>query len=152
MDILNRQEGAVSRLIANTGVVFGALTERDGQLRSLIQNSNTVFATTAARDTQLQAAFRALPTFEDESRATFERLTTFAARHRPADHPAAPGGARAVADARRTSRTSRPTCKNLLEQLQPLIDASVKRLPGGRADAGGRAAAASASSTRRPRS
>ena len=30
-----------ARLIANTGVVFGALTERDGQLRSLIENSNT---------------------------------------------------------------------------------------------------------------
>ena len=28
LDILNRQEGAVSRLISNTGVVFGALTER----------------------------------------------------------------------------------------------------------------------------
>ena len=50
VDILNRQEGAVSRLISNTGVVFDALTERQGQLRSLIRNSNQVFATTAARD------------------------------------------------------------------------------------------------------
>jgi ABC-type transporter Mla subunit MlaD len=41
VDILNRQEGAVRGLIANTGVVFAALTERDGQLRSLIENSNT---------------------------------------------------------------------------------------------------------------
>ena len=76
VSILNQQEGAVSRLIANTGIVFGALTERDGQLRSLIENSNTVFATTAERDTELQAAFRALPTFEKESKLTFERLTS----------------------------------------------------------------------------
>ncbi|MDX6686367.1 MAG: phospholipid/cholesterol/gamma-HCH transport system substrate-binding protein, partial [Baekduia sp.] len=39
VDILNRQEGAVRRLISNTGVVFGALTERGDQLRGLIQNS-----------------------------------------------------------------------------------------------------------------
>ena len=45
--ILNRQEGALSRLVANTGVVFGALTERDTQLRSLIENTNSVFSTTA---------------------------------------------------------------------------------------------------------
>ena len=58
VDILNRQEGAVRRLISNTGVVFDALTERDDQLRSLIENSNTVFATTAARDRELQAGVR----------------------------------------------------------------------------------------------
>src|SRR3954463_14035828 len=78
VDILNRQEGAVSRLIANTGIVFEALSERDGQLRSLIENSNTVFATTASRDEQLKASFRALPTFERESRLTFNRLDEFA--------------------------------------------------------------------------
>ena len=41
VDILNRQEGAVGRLVSNSGVVFGALSERQGQLRSLISNSNT---------------------------------------------------------------------------------------------------------------
>ena len=91
--------GGGPRLVSNTGVVFEALTERDGQLRALIENSNTVFATTAERDRELQAAFRALPTFERESRATLERLDEFAARDRPADHPAAAGRARAVADA-----------------------------------------------------
>src|SRR5215211_1219085 len=78
VDILNRQEGAVSRLISNSGVVFGALTERQGQLRSLIRNANRVFATTAARDEQLKESFIALPTFEDESRVTVRRLAQFA--------------------------------------------------------------------------
>jgi virulence factor Mce-like protein len=36
VDILNRQQGAVQRLIRDSGEVFTALTERDGQLRSLI--------------------------------------------------------------------------------------------------------------------
>lgn len=83
VDILNRQEGAVRRLIANTGVVFGALTERGDQLRGLIENSNRVFATTAARDKELQASFVALPTFERESRTTLNRLDAFAANANP---------------------------------------------------------------------
>src|SRR3954471_8574944 len=35
VSLLNQQEGAVSRLSANTGIVFGALSERGGQLRSV---------------------------------------------------------------------------------------------------------------------
>ena len=83
VDILNRQEGAVRRLISNTGVVFGALTERGEQLRGLIDNSNRVFATTAARDRELQETFIALPTFERESRLTLDRLDTFAKATNP---------------------------------------------------------------------
>jgi phospholipid/cholesterol/gamma-HCH transport system substrate-binding protein len=78
VDILDRQEPAVQRLIRDTGVVFEALTERDGQLRDLIENSNRVFATTASRDRELQETFIALPTFERESRATVRRLDQFA--------------------------------------------------------------------------
>jgi phospholipid/cholesterol/gamma-HCH transport system substrate-binding protein len=78
VDILNRQQAAVRRLVANTGVVFGALTERGEQLRGLIENSNLVFATTAARDRELQQTFVALPTFERESTQTLNRLDTFA--------------------------------------------------------------------------
>jgi virulence factor Mce-like protein len=83
VDILNRQEGAVRRLISNTGVVFGALTERGDQLRGLIENSNRVFSVTAQRDSELQQAFVALPTFERESRLTLKRLDSFAANADP---------------------------------------------------------------------
>jgi phospholipid/cholesterol/gamma-HCH transport system substrate-binding protein len=78
VDILNRQEAAVKRLVANTGVVFGALTERGDQLRGLIENSNVVFATTAQRNRELQETFVALPTFSRESRQTLDRLDRFA--------------------------------------------------------------------------
>jgi phospholipid/cholesterol/gamma-HCH transport system substrate-binding protein len=83
VDILNRQQGAVRRLVANTGVVFAALTERGDQLRGLIENSNRVFATTAARDRELQQTFIALPTFERESTQTLNRLDTFAKNTNP---------------------------------------------------------------------
>jgi virulence factor Mce-like protein len=126
--ILNKQEGAVSRLIANTGIVFGALSERDGQLRSLIENSNTVFATTAARDSELQAAFRALPTFERESKLTFERLDEFARETDPLITQLRPA-ARELSPTLRDLQDISPDLRNLLEQLQPLIDASVKGFP-----------------------
>jgi virulence factor Mce-like protein len=83
VDILHRQDAALRRLISNTGVVFGALTDRGDQLRSLIVNSNTVFATTARRNRELQESFVALPTFERESRQTLNRLDRFATETNP---------------------------------------------------------------------
>ncbi len=128
VDILNRQEEAVSRLVANTGIVFQALSERDGQLRSLIQNSNTVFATTAARDSELQAAFRALPTFEKESTKTFNRLDEFAQETDPLVTQLRPA-ARELSPTLQDLGDIAPDLKNLLEQLQPLIDASEAGFP-----------------------
>src|SRR4051794_10921283 len=126
--ILNRQQGAVSRLIANTGVVLQALTERDGQLRSLVRNANTVFQTTADRDQELQAAFVALPTFEDESRTTLDRLTRFAHDTDPLVTQLRPA-ARELSPTLQDLRDLAPDLKRLLEQLQPLIDASKTGFP-----------------------
>jgi phospholipid/cholesterol/gamma-HCH transport system substrate-binding protein len=128
VSILNKQEGAVSRLIANTGLVFGALSERDGQLRSLIENTNTVFGTTAARDSELQAAFRALPTFEKESEKTFKRLDEFATETDPLVTQLRPA-ARELSPTLQNLEDVSPDLRNFLEQLQPLIDASVKGFP-----------------------
>ena len=69
LKILNSQEAAVRRLVRNTGEVFDALSERDGQLRSLITNSNTRLRDDRrAQRASSQETFRALPTFERESR------------------------------------------------------------------------------------
>ena len=140
-DVLNRQEGAVSRLVSNTGVVFEALTERDGELRSLIENANRVFATTAARDRELQEAFVALPTFQRETRETIARLSQFAAdtdplvtQLRPAARELSPTladlGALAP-DLRvlferlpslfRASRTGFPAAEEILVDIRPLL-------------------------------
>ncbi len=130
VSILNRQEGAVSRLVSNTGVVFGALTERDGQLRSMIENANTVFATTAARDRDLHDAFVALPTFEDESRVTLDRLTTFSHDTDPLVTQLRPA-ARQLSPTLEDLRDISPDLKALLQELQPLIDASKRGFPAG---------------------
>ena len=128
VDILNRQEGGVSRLISNTGVVFEALTERQGQLRSLIRNSNQVFATTASRDEALKEAFVALPTFEDESRVTLRRLAEFATDTDPLVDQLRPA-ARELSPTLIDLSALAPDLKKLFIELNPLIDASKAGFP-----------------------
>jgi phospholipid/cholesterol/gamma-HCH transport system substrate-binding protein len=128
VDILNRQEPAVSRLVSNTGVVFEALTERQGQLRDLIENSNTVFQTTAERDRELQEAFVALPTFERESRETITRLTQFARDTDPLVTQLRPA-ARELSPTLEDLALLAPDLKAFFRDLGPLIDASERGLP-----------------------
>jgi phospholipid/cholesterol/gamma-HCH transport system substrate-binding protein len=128
VDILNRQEGAVSRLVSNSGMVFGALTERQGQLRSLIRNSNRVFATTAARDRELQESFVALPTFADESRQTLRRLAEFSRDTNPLVTQLRPA-ARELSPTLIDLGALAPDLKRLFVELNPLIDASRTGFP-----------------------
>jgi virulence factor Mce-like protein len=128
VDILNRQQPAVRRLISNAGVVFDALTERDGQLRSLIENSNQVFATTAQRDRELQQSFVALPTFERESRQTVSRLTEFAHDTDPLVTQLRPA-ARELSPTLTDLTALAPDLKAFFRELNPLIDASKAGFP-----------------------
>jgi phospholipid/cholesterol/gamma-HCH transport system substrate-binding protein len=128
VDILNRQEGAVTSLVSNTGVVFEALTERDGQLRSLIENSNRVFQATASRDEQLKEAFVALPTFERESQLTLERLAEFSRDTDPLVTQLRPA-ARELSPTLRDLGALSPDLEALFRELGPLIDASRTGFP-----------------------
>ena len=128
LKILVSQQGAVQRLVRNTGEVFGALSERRGQLSSLITNANTVFQTTADKNSELQQIFIALPTFERESRATLRRLDRFARNANPV-----------VSDLRPFARELSPTLialarlapdlKAFFRDLGPLITASRNGIP-----------------------
>ncbi len=82
-EVLDTQHRAVRGLIRNGGDVFHALSERKDQLRGLIENSNAVFQTTARRNADLEQLFEILPTFQRESRATLDRLNSFAANTDP---------------------------------------------------------------------
>ena len=77
LEVLDSQEGAVSRLVKNTGVTFGALTENEQQLSNLITSAGRVFDATASQQDNLAETIRIFPTFLDESKATLERLETF---------------------------------------------------------------------------
>ncbi len=75
--ILDTQDLAVKKLLADGGATFDAISRQPDELRGLIENSQAVFSTTAARDTQIREIFQALPTFLDESKLTLERLAEF---------------------------------------------------------------------------
>lgn len=83
LQVLDTQQHSVRGLIRSGGDVFHALSERKDQLRGLIENSNAVFQTTARRNADLEQLFEILPTFQRESRATLDRLNSFAANTDP---------------------------------------------------------------------
>jgi phospholipid/cholesterol/gamma-HCH transport system substrate-binding protein len=128
VDILNRQQAALRRLISNTGVVFGALTERGDQLRGLIENSDRVFAATAQRDSELQQAFVALPTFERESRTTLKRLDRFAGNADPLVTQLRPA-ARELSPTLQDLSALAPDAKALFRDLDKLITVSKTGFP-----------------------
>jgi phospholipid/cholesterol/gamma-HCH transport system substrate-binding protein len=128
LTVLDAQSGAVRRLVRNTGVVFGALTQDEAQLRNLIVNAGDTFDATSSQQEKLAETFRVFPTFLDESKATLARLQTFAQDTdplvqdlRPATRDLGP----AIADLRRLS----PDLVALYQRLGPLIDASKTGLP-----------------------
>jgi phospholipid/cholesterol/gamma-HCH transport system substrate-binding protein len=81
--VLDSQEGAVRALVHNTGVVFDALASRDHQLEGLITNGERTFHAAAEGSQGFANAFRALPTFEHNSRVALKELDAFAADASP---------------------------------------------------------------------
>lgn len=128
LKILNGQQGHVQAVVRDTGEVLDALSERDGQLRSLIESSDRVFSTTAARGRELEETFRALPTFERESRTTIARLTRFARDTNPLVTQLRPA-ARQLSPTLQELSGLAPDLEALFRDLNPLIDASKTGLP-----------------------
>jgi phospholipid/cholesterol/gamma-HCH transport system substrate-binding protein len=128
LTVLDRQRSAVRGLISNTGVVFGALTEREDQLRNLVVNGERVFETTAREQEALAETFQVFPTFLDESRATMRDLESFSRQTRPLVRDLRP----AIADLRPTLRDLRalaPDLERFFRDLDPLIEVSGEGLP-----------------------
>ena len=119
MSILLSQQSAVQKLVANTGEVFTALSERDGQLSPLITNANQVFQTTANRNAELQQTFIALPTFEHESQLTLRALTAFALNTNPLVTTLRPAARQLSPLLIDTARLA-PFLKTFFVQLNPL--------------------------------
>jgi phospholipid/cholesterol/gamma-HCH transport system substrate-binding protein len=128
VQVLNAQAPEVQRLVANTGDVFNALSERDHELSSLITNSNTVFQTTAQRGSDLAQFFQALPTFESEAQKTVVRLTAYAQNTNPLITQLRPA-ARQLSPTLQSLARLAPDLKGLFHDLNPLIDASRAGLP-----------------------
>ena len=128
LEVLDKQESALSGLIRNTGVTFGALTEREDQLRNLVVNTDQVFETTARQKASLEEIFQIFPTFLDESRETAHNLESFSTLARPVVRDLRP----AMQDLRPALRDVRllsPDLEAFVRRLDPLITASRTGLP-----------------------
>jgi ABC-type transporter Mla subunit MlaD len=128
LEVLDVQERAVSRLIKNTGTVFGALSENEAQLRNLVTGSADLFEATAGQSDALAEAIGIFPTFLDESKATLARLKTFARDTDPLIRDLQPV-ARDLGPTLRDVRAFAPDLENTFRDLDPLIAASKEGLP-----------------------
>jgi virulence factor Mce-like protein len=126
--LLNSQEGAVRALVHNTGVVFDALAGRDHQLEGLIVNSEHTFHAAAEASQAFAEAFRALPTFERNSRVALKELDRFATVASPYYDEFRPTE-RQLALLLQTAKPFAPQFNNFLTSLGPLTKAAKTGLP-----------------------
>jgi phospholipid/cholesterol/gamma-HCH transport system substrate-binding protein len=129
--VLDSQQGALQRLVKNTGVTFAALTENEQQLRTLITSSKRVFDATASRNDALAESIRIFPTFLDESKATLARLQTFSTDTRPLVQDLRPV-ARDLKPTLADVRALAPDLEAFFRNLDPVIEASKTGLPAAR--------------------
>jgi phospholipid/cholesterol/gamma-HCH transport system substrate-binding protein len=130
LGVLNKQKQALRLLIKNTGQVFGALNERSGQLQDLIRNSHQTFSATADAQDALAETFAILPTFQDESRLTLERLERFSLNTRPLVQELKPVADDLAPTVRDVSALA-PDLRQLFVDLRKVIPTAVRDLPEG---------------------
>ena len=126
--VLSAERDAVSTLVHDAGVTFGALGRRREQTRALIRAGERVLATTARRDEDLQRTLTILPTFLRELRGTLaeaERTSAVAAPVIAAAKPAAP----LVPPVLRDTMALLPGLNGLLDDLDPALTSARKGLP-----------------------
>src|SRR5215217_3656334 len=129
--VLDSQEGGVQRLVKNTGVVFGALTENEAQLRNLITGSKRTFDATASKSDALAETIRIFPTFLKESRLTLARVQRFSTDTDPLITDLRPV-ARDLQPTLRDVRALAPDLERFFENLDPVITASKTGMPATR--------------------
>ena len=128
IDLLGRQKEALKGLVRDTGATFEALTARDQELAGVITGSDNTFDALASQDEALAETFRILPTFQRESRLTFERLDEFQANTRPLVQELIPV-ARDLSPTLRSVRELSPHLRNLFVDLDDLLRVSDTGLP-----------------------
>jgi phospholipid/cholesterol/gamma-HCH transport system substrate-binding protein len=129
--VLDTQQGALGRLVKNTGVVFRALSANEGQLQNLITSSKRTFDATARQQDALAETVRIFPTFLDESKATLARLRTFSTDTRPLVQDLRPV-ARDLKPTLQDVRALAPDLERFFLNLDPVISAAGTAMPATR--------------------
>jgi phospholipid/cholesterol/gamma-HCH transport system substrate-binding protein len=125
---LRRQEQSLRTLVHDTGDVFAALTDHDQALAGAVVGANRTFGALASQSRALSDTFKILPTFENESRLTLDRLKPFAEDARPVFHDLRPV-ARDLSPTLHDVRRLAPYARKLFKNFDPLIKASSTGLP-----------------------
>src|SRR5215217_995625 len=128
--VLDEQQGAVTRLVKNTGVTFAALTQNEAQLRNLITSAGRVFDATASQQDNLAETIRIFPTFLDESKATLARLERFSTNTDPLIQDLIPV-AQDLKPTLRDVHALAPDLRSFFRDIDPLIRAARTGLPAG---------------------
>jgi virulence factor Mce-like protein len=126
--ILNRQQGAVRAAVANTGVVFDALSRRKAALQGAIVNGSRATKALADGADGIAGTFRALPTFEAESTRLLDRAERFRRNADPVISALRPGF-RAFSDTAAQVPATAAELRGLLETVGPLTAAARRGLP-----------------------
>jgi phospholipid/cholesterol/gamma-HCH transport system substrate-binding protein len=126
--LLDAQEGAVKAIVHNTGVVFNALASRDHQLEGSIVNGERTFHAAAEASQQFAEAFRALPTFEHNSRVALKETDRFAAIANPYLEEFRPTE-RQLSALLQAAKPFTPQFNSFLTSLGPLTAAAKTDLP-----------------------
>ena len=125
---LRSQEQSLRTLVHDTGDVFAALTEHDQALAGAVVGANRTFGALSSQSRALSDTFKILPTFENESRLTLDRLKPFAEDARPVFHDLRPV-ARNLSPTLHDVRRLAPYARKLFKNFDPLIKASATGLP-----------------------
>ena len=128
LQVLDRRKGALKALVRETGTVFEAFTRDEDALRSFLADTSTWFQATASERENLAESIRIFPTFLDESKATLQRLETFAVETDPLIEDLRPV-AQDLPPTLRDLRLMAPSLRTFFGSLPALIDASEAGLP-----------------------
>jgi phospholipid/cholesterol/gamma-HCH transport system substrate-binding protein len=129
---LNRQNAALRAAVANTGTVFDALSTQQAALHGLVTNGKRATDAFAQQSQAFADTWRALPTFESESRKLLARAEAFRQNADPVISRLRPGF-RALGPAAQEVQAIAPDLKGFVQGVDGVTKASVKGLPAARA-------------------
>jgi virulence factor Mce-like protein len=128
LSTLDTQRQALGELVRTSGVLFRVLERHSAGLHGTIVNSATVFAAAASQRSALQQAFEIFPTFLNETKATQQRVGTFAIDADPLVR-ALRAPLRDLAPTLVELRELAPNLTYVFHQLGPLITAARTGIP-----------------------
>jgi virulence factor Mce-like protein len=125
---LDRESPGLTRLIADSGTVVGALGRRQGSMQAAIRAADAILRTTAQRDRALAQTVHELPSFLDQLRSTSDSLAAANTDLAPAAAGLASVSSR-VGDAVKTIDTAAPSFRRLFAQLPATLADADRGLP-----------------------